>query len=112
MEVGESQVDLGSVEFALCFLELLHLLQMLEELTSPEKLHHKEYLILRLESILQVDQEWVLGLFQNLPLSPRFAQMLLINQILFLHGLNSVILLVALQLAQHHLPKCPLPQHF
>ncbi len=26
MEVGESQVDLGSVEFALCFLELLHLL--------------------------------------------------------------------------------------
>lgn len=53
----------------------------------------------------------MLGEFQNLSLRPCLFQMLLVNEVLFPHGLNSVVLGCALQLAKHNFSKGSLSEH-
>lgn len=112
MEIRQCQINLSRIELSLVLIKLLEFLEMFEKLSSSQELHHKEHFILGLESIFQIYQERVLRQLKDLPLCPSFFQMLLINQILLPHRLHSIILIRSFQLAQHNLPKRPLPKHF
>lgn len=107
MKVLDSQENLSSIELSFFLMKLLGFSEMCEHFSSPDKVHDKEYLLLRLESILQGNQKGMLGFFQQYSFSSSFLQMLFLYQIFLPHRFYSIILFIFIVHTEHYFPKSP-----
>jgi hypothetical protein len=118
MEVVDSQEDLSCVELGSWLFEPFALPEVGEHLSASDEVHHKEDLLLGLESKLQLDQKGVVTcitpnftFFKEVTFCSSFAEMFFLNQILLSHALDRIVFLVLLVLTQHHLSEGPPTQH-
>jgi hypothetical protein len=90
----ESHGDSHSVHFGLILGELLLPSEMHEELTTSDKLHDEEDLLIGLEDVLHADQEWVIRLQKDLFLKHGGLDLIVVkNDVLSetLHGEDGII---------------------
>tara|TARA_B110000305_G_C19389422_1_gene613997 strand:- start:687 stop:1265 length:579 start_codon:yes stop_codon:yes gene_type:complete len=94
VEMTESHGDSHSVHFGLILCELLLPPEMHEELTTSDKLHDEEDLLIGLEDVLHADQEWVIRLQKDLFLKHGGLDLIIVkNDVLSetLHGEDGII---------------------
>ena len=93
MQVLQHQQHLRRVEPHLFLFQSLLLHQQIEELTSSAIFHREKQFPLVLECVRQFDHEWVLDLYEDVPLCFNVLDLVLLLDMLLLHDFEGIKLI-------------------
>lgn len=100
VEMTESQGDCKRIKLSSLFSELPRFSQVHEKLTTTDKLHDEKDLHVSLENELHTNEEWMIGLLQDIFLEHSRLNLIVIQNDIFSQGFHSVDCLGILLLDQ------------